>query len=117
VRVLVTGATGFIGRHLAYALASAGHEVICCARDPAQPQRRLAGLSWVHADLTRDFSPGDWLLRLQAVDAVVNAEGILGEAGTQTLEALHVRAPQALFAACVNLNRCQKSRAGVRARS
>jgi nucleoside-diphosphate-sugar epimerase len=99
----------------AIALASAGHEVICCARDPAQPQRRLAGLSWVHADLTRDFSPGDWLLRLQAVDAVVNAEGILREAGAQTLEALHVRAPQALFAACVKP--MSEKRAGVCARS
>jgi uncharacterized protein len=35
-RVLVTGATGFIGRRLTEALASSGHEVIVLARDPAK---------------------------------------------------------------------------------
>src|SRR2546430_3867212 len=33
--VLITGATGFIGRRLTEALTSAGHEVIVLARDPA----------------------------------------------------------------------------------
>ena len=35
-RVLVTGATGFIGRRLVEALASAGHDVTVLARDPAK---------------------------------------------------------------------------------
>ena len=34
--MLVTGATGFIGRRLVEALASAGHEVTVLARDPAK---------------------------------------------------------------------------------
>ncbi len=34
--VLITGATGFIGRRLTEALASAGHDVIVLARDPAK---------------------------------------------------------------------------------
>jgi uncharacterized protein (TIGR01777 family) len=33
-RVLITGATGFIGRRLTEALAAAGHDVIVLARDP-----------------------------------------------------------------------------------
>jgi uncharacterized protein (TIGR01777 family) len=44
--VLITGATGFIGRRLTQALASAGHDVIVLARNPAkaatlQPPFRL----------------------------------------------------------------------------
>jgi hypothetical protein len=34
--VLVTGATGFIGRRLVGALASAGHDVTVLVRDPAK---------------------------------------------------------------------------------
>ena len=33
MRVLVTGATGFIGSHVAVALARAGHEVLSTGRD------------------------------------------------------------------------------------
>jgi uncharacterized protein YbjT (DUF2867 family) len=36
VRVLVAGATGFVGRRLCPALAEAGHEVVAMTRDPAR---------------------------------------------------------------------------------
>ena len=34
MRVFVTGASGFIGRHLVHALSSAGHTLTCLVRDP-----------------------------------------------------------------------------------
>jgi len=58
VRVLVTGATGFAGGHLARALASAGHEVSALVRDRAAgPAADLArsGITVVSGDL-RDLS-------------------------------------------------------------
>ena len=42
MRVLVTGATGFIGSHTAVALQDAGHEVRCLVRDPAKLSRVFA---------------------------------------------------------------------------
>lgn len=96
--VLLTGASGFIGRHLANALVEAHHQVICVTRDPAKagdPRFR-----YVAADFTRDFEMADWLPRLNGVDMVINAAGILREHGSQTFEAIHTRAPRALFAAC-----------------
>jgi uncharacterized protein YbjT (DUF2867 family) len=50
-------------------------------------------------DFTRDFEPAAWRARLRGVDAVVNAVGLLRERGRLTFEAVHVRAPRALFAA------------------
>ena len=98
--VLITGATGFIGRHLTCALLRAGHEVIVAGRHPRETVAR-AGLRYVAADFAQDLDPADWIERLEGVDAVVNAVGILRERGTQTFDALHIRAPTALFTACI----------------
>jgi uncharacterized protein YbjT (DUF2867 family) len=98
--VLLTGASGFIGRGLAQALAGAGHEVVHAVRDPAVASACDPTPRYVAANFTRDFEVSDWLPRLTCVDVVVNAVGILRERGSQTFEAIHLRAPRALFAAC-----------------
>ena len=95
MNVLLTGASGFIGGHLARALRAAGHVVIETRRDAG------AVASTVQADFTRDLSARDWLPKLVGVDAVINAVGILREHGQQSFECIHKRAPQALFTSCV----------------
>jgi uncharacterized protein YbjT (DUF2867 family) len=95
VRILVVGASGFIGRRVVAALGADGHAVVAGVRDPAG----FAGEA-VAVDLTRDLEPADWAPRLAGVDVVINAVGILRESGRQTFDALHDRAPRALFAAC-----------------
>lgn len=96
--ILLTGASGFIGRHLADALLAHGHEVIVTSRRPGHAGR--PGLREVAADFTCDIEPAAWLPRLIGVDAVINAVGILRETADQSFELLHERAPRALFAAC-----------------
>jgi len=79
VRVLVTGATGFTGGHLARALAASGHHVRALVRDA----ERAAGLSASGIELV----PGD--LRdepavapaLHRVDIVYNIAAIYRQAG------------------------------------
>jgi uncharacterized protein YbjT (DUF2867 family) len=97
LNVLITGASGFIGGHLATALTSAGHEVIDLVRrpDPTSERRQILG------DFRRDLAADVWVSRLRGVDAVINAVGILRESGTQRFAALHTDAPCALFSACV----------------
>ncbi len=52
-RILVTGADGFIGRHLIPRLISRGHEVRALARAlPTRPGARVPGVEWRIADLT-----------------------------------------------------------------
>jgi uncharacterized protein YbjT (DUF2867 family) len=98
VRVLLTGASGFIGRHLAAELARHGHVVVCAVRAQSGP----AGCEGVvAADFTRDLEPSQWAPKLAGIDAVINAVGILRERGEQTFASLHTRAPCALFDACV----------------
>ncbi|WP_323744999.1 SDR family oxidoreductase [Noviherbaspirillum malthae] len=95
--MLLTGASGFIGSHLAEALIAARHQVICAVRDPSV--KRDPRFRYVAADFTRDFDASAWLPRLQGVDVVINAVGIIREHGAQSFDAIHVRAPIALFEA------------------
>jgi uncharacterized protein YbjT (DUF2867 family) len=99
VRVLMTGATGFIGRNLARALLAQGHELVCAVRDPAR--LALGAGTWraVQVDLATAPDTAFWRPHLAGVDAVINAVGIIREQPGQTFDALHHRAPSALFKA------------------
>lgn len=94
--VLLTGATGFIGGHVLRALLDAGHDVRAVARRPGPA---IPGVVWAVGDFSRQHAPEDWAAVVAGVDAVVNAVGIIREVPGQTFEALHTRAPVALFRA------------------
>ncbi|HTJ27815.1 MAG TPA: SDR family oxidoreductase [Candidatus Limnocylindria bacterium] len=51
MRVLVTGATGYIGGRLVPALVAAGHEVRCLVRDPGRIEGRFAGVETARGDV------------------------------------------------------------------
>ena len=94
MRILLTGATGFIGGHLAGALRAAGHRVLEVRRRATDPANHI------EADFARDVNAAFWRDKLAGVDCVINAVGILREHGEQTFERIHTRAPRALFEAC-----------------
>jgi uncharacterized protein YbjT (DUF2867 family) len=96
MKVLLTGATGFIGRRLLAALLDEGHEVLCAGRRPP-----AAGTGWVEMDLAQAPPAAAWLPHLRSVDAVVNLVGIFRESGGQRFDTLHARGPIHLFDACV----------------
>lgn len=87
MNILLTGADGFIGRHVALALASAGHGVL--------PASRRHG-----CDFSRMQTEADWRVWLDGMDAVINCVGTIAETRSQTFVALHTQAPCALFRAC-----------------
>ncbi|WP_028102969.1 SDR family oxidoreductase [Pseudoduganella violaceinigra] len=93
MKILVCGASGFIGSAVCARLARAGHEVL---RGVRRPER--AGD--VAIDYGADTEPSAWRGRLRHVDVVVNAVGIIRECPAARFETLHARAPAALFAAC-----------------
>ncbi|MGB8715844.1 MAG: DoxX-like family protein [Rhodanobacteraceae bacterium] len=99
MRVLVTGAYGFIGAHIVAALTAARHEVVCAVRG-ARKDSRFPGLKSIACDMSRDVREDVWLPRLAGIEAVVNVAGILRERGADSFAAVHEKAPMALFRAC-----------------
>ena len=73
-RVLITGATGFVGSHITEAFLKAGYEVRCGARDPKRP-RWLADLPVEVLPLNLD-RPEHLPRALEDVETVVHAAGI-----------------------------------------
>lgn len=98
MRILLTGASGFIGQHLLQALLAEGHHLVCAVRRPAASTDPR--LSYIHADFAQDTEKSAWEARLNGIDAVINAVGIFKEKGKQDFARLHADAPRALFAAC-----------------
>lgn len=100
MRVLVTGASGFIGAHIVGALLGAGHEVTGCVRAVDFARRRCPQAQWIPCDFNTDLTPEVWLPRLEHIDAVINCAGILQGSARQSIDRVHRRAPMALFDAC-----------------
>ncbi|RKU00546.1 NAD-dependent dehydratase [Burkholderia sp. Nafp2/4-1b] len=99
MNILVCGANGFIGRTLSARLEAGGHRVLRGVRHALGPHD-------VAIDFAKDVDPDAWLARLDGVDVVINAVGILTDRRGATLDSVHRAAPCALFTACC--------RAGVR---
>jgi uncharacterized protein YbjT (DUF2867 family) len=87
MKILLTGASGFIGGNLAGALLAQGHQL--------RPASRRDGV-----DFCRMQQTADWLPLLDGIDAVINCVGIIGETRGQSFATLHTAAPVALFRAC-----------------
>lgn len=85
-RILVTGASGFIGRALVAELAGAGHAVRAAMRQPADVFARSVEVVAV-SDLTR---PVEWRALLKDVDIVVHLAGI-AHAGPEIAEEAYDR--------------------------
>ncbi|MEQ1559114.1 MAG: NAD-dependent epimerase/dehydratase family protein [Methyloglobulus sp.] len=93
MKILICGASGFVGRHLTKTLQQAGHDVARGIRKPA-----LA--SDIAVDFSKDTDKGVWLPRLDGFDTVINVVGVLRDTQDQPMLKLHEQTPLALFAAC-----------------
>ncbi len=98
MKVLLTGATGFVGRHAADELARAGHDLRCLVRsEPRAEHLAAAGHELVVGDLSSTL-----LLRdaLQGCDAVVHVAGLITARSFEAMRAVNEGGAARLAAAC-----------------
>ena len=98
MKILLTGATGFIGSHLRLALLDAGHTLLCTSR---RWQPDSVGCHWAVADFGHT-STARWSELLAGVQAVINTVGVFRERAGNEFAAVHGVGPRRLFAACVH---------------
>jgi uncharacterized protein YbjT (DUF2867 family) len=97
MRILLTGASGFIGSAIAARLTVLQHEVIAVTHQTRHPPL----IVWKHVrrDVTTT-SQAEWLELLSGVHAVVNCIGALQDAPGTSVEAVHHTGLSTLFQAC-----------------
>jgi uncharacterized protein (TIGR01777 family) len=71
MRIVVTGATGFIGQPLVTRLRERGDAITVLSRDPARARDRL-GVDAIEADLE---TPGAWIAALAGCDTIIHLAG------------------------------------------
>ncbi len=93
MRILITGATGFIGTALSDSLQRRGHTLRLGVRDVASALRR-----WPKADIVAlDFAAEcDWDAAIADVDVVINTVGIIAGSSAR-FDAVHASGAMALF--------------------
>jgi len=72
MKILITGATGFVGRHLSDSLLQEEHTVAGIGTRPSQDVINHEGFTYISADTTRQ---GAWQEALSDIDAVINLAG------------------------------------------
>ena len=90
MRIAITGGTGFVGRNIARALATDGHEIVLLARghdqtDPSinqLPRARFFPMSLDNVDKLAEAFAG--------CDSVAHCAGINRELGAQTYQRVHI---------------------------
>jgi uncharacterized protein YbjT (DUF2867 family) len=100
MRVLLSGATGFIGSAGLARLVAEGHDVVAVIRRGGPIARRLHAARWVRLDMARATTPEAWAPHLVGIDAVVNCAGVLQDSPRDSTAGVHLRGAAALFAAC-----------------
>jgi uncharacterized protein YbjT (DUF2867 family) len=106
MKILVTGAYGFIGSAVTARLTQDGHKLVGVGRNVADAARKRPDIQWIAFDIGRAKSPDDWMPHLQGIDAVVNCAGVLQDGLADNVKAVQADGTIALFAAC--------ERAGIR---
>lgn len=99
MKIAITGGTGFVGRHLARALAAQGHEVVLISRGHDSRDATIRELAGARFEPIGTGSVEDLTRAFQGCDAVAHCAGINREIGEQTYQRVHVEGTRAVVEA------------------
>ena len=98
MKIFITGATGFVGRHIIAELGRRGHETHALVRQPGQ----LAGVQEIIGDVTQSqtFDPG----RLRGCDVAIHLVAVIREFPAKgiTFQKIHLAGTKNVLEACRN---------------
>ncbi len=101
MKVLVTGATGFVGSHLCDLLTKNNHQVFALVRNPTKAKE--FGVPGVH--LQGDLSSFEWINDLpKDLDAVVHTAGIVHSFDSKDFYDVNATATKALIEALASFD-------------
>lgn len=79
MKILLTGATGYIGKRVLPVLLDQGHEVICCVRNkdrfPGSGIYKHPGITLFEVDFLKDILPSDMIQSIDAAYYLINSMG------------------------------------------
>lgn len=101
MKIVLLGATGFLGRHLLPVLSAAGHQCIVLSRYPPDC-RELAVIPGVEVRQAAIFNDEQLERHFAGADAIINGVGILNESGRKGkgFQRVHVELVEKIIKAC-----------------
>ena len=101
MKIFVTGATGFVGRHLTKRLLKEGHEVICGGRSFNKISEILDKVKTARVDL-RDKNSISSIIKTEAPDVVYHAGALVMSSIYEDLKRTNVEGTENVLSACLN---------------
>lgn len=98
MRVLLLGATGFVGSAVLARLRSRGISIRALSRSRAAQTQD--GVEWVRGDLRTMTDAAQWGPLLAGCTAVINCAGVFADSARDSTSLVHIEAPTALYRAC-----------------
>lgn len=96
-KILVTGATGFVGGHVVAALQAQGYPLRVLVRTPAKAEKlKAGGVEIAAGDI---FEPPSLAKAAREMNTVIHLVGIIQEVGRATFERVHVAGTHNVLAA------------------
>ena len=100
MRVFLTGATGFVGRHLLDLLDESRCELaVCLVRDPAKLVGKSRGTTYVKAVTGDLLEPEKYAAELAGIDVVCHLAALTGKATPEEMESINVEGTRVLLEA------------------